>query len=306
MPAELRGPGPPRGRPARRGRAALQDLLMEPPNPPDERSPAGGKEATRLSAPGAEAHLGQAPRPRGALQPTRVDPLRPGHKLGGTGTGSTPGRAPRWNGRCSISSAASTTPPGTSSAAPAPADRGGRVAARQFPKFDDDVFHIRERRRPELVPAPQPPRRPSSTSTGTRSSRLRLCRSRCSPTRPATAARPELPQRGARDHRGHQFNKAETFQSTAPEDTSPRSTSSSAQRDAVEKLQRHHQTSLLATRDASASMRPTYDIEVSLPSIGHPQDRKSVSFRGVVITQARRANIRYRPWQGRGPPRSTP
>jgi seryl-tRNA synthetase len=66
----------------------------------------------------------------------------------------------------------------------------------------------------------------------------------------------------------------------------------------VEKLGLHYQTSLLATRDASASMRLTYDIEVWLPSIGIYKEVSSASWAGDY--QARRANIRYRPQQGKG------
>ncbi|MGH3281248.1 MAG: aminoacyl--tRNA ligase-related protein, partial [Trebonia sp.] len=65
----------------------------------------------------------------------------------------------------------------------------------------------------------------------------------------------------------------------------------------VEKLGLHYQTSLLATRDASASMRLTYDVEVWLPSIGIYKEVSSASWAGDY--QARRANIRYRPEKGK-------
>jgi seryl-tRNA synthetase len=65
----------------------------------------------------------------------------------------------------------------------------------------------------------------------------------------------------------------------------------------VEKLGLHYQTTLLATRDASASMRLTYDIEVWLPNIGIYKEVSSASWAGDY--QARRANIRYRPEEGK-------
>ena len=99
--------------------------------------------------------------------------------------------------------------------------------------------------------------------------------------------------------RGHQFNKVEMFQFTAPED-GERALDELVGRSQmlVEKLGLHYQTSLLATRDASASMRLTYDIEVWLPSIGIYKEVSSASWAGDY--QARRANIRYRPPQGKG------
>ncbi len=98
--------------------------------------------------------------------------------------------------------------------------------------------------------------------------------------------------------RGHQFNKTEMFQFTAPEDAEGalKELVSRAQM-LVEKLGLHYQTSLLATRDASASMRLTYDIEVWLPSIGDLQG-SLLRFLGRDY-QARRANIRYRPEKGK-------
>jgi seryl-tRNA synthetase len=59
----------------------------------------------------------------------------------------------------------------------------------------------------------------------------------------------------------------------------------------------HYQTSLLAARDASASMRLTYDIEAWLPSIGVYEEVSSASWAGDY--RARRASIRDRPEKGK-------
>jgi seryl-tRNA synthetase len=98
--------------------------------------------------------------------------------------------------------------------------------------------------------------------------------------------------------RGHQFNKVEMFQFCAPQDAerAHQELVSRAQM-LVEKLGLHYQTTLLGTRDASASMRLTYDIEVWLPSIGIYKEVSSASWAGDY--QARRANIRYRTAQGK-------
>jgi seryl-tRNA synthetase len=65
----------------------------------------------------------------------------------------------------------------------------------------------------------------------------------------------------------------------------------------LEKLGLHYQTTLLGTRDASASMKLTYDIEVWLPSLGIYKEVSSASWAGDY--QARRAGIRYRAGQGK-------
>ena len=60
----------------------------------------------------------------------------------------------------------------------------------------------------------------------------------------------------------------------------------------VQKLGLHYRTTLLAAKDASASMRMTNDIEVWLPSLGIYKEVSSVSWAGEY--QARRASIRFK------------
>jgi len=93
--------------------------------------------------------------------------------------------------------------------------------------------------------------------------------------------------------RGHQFNKVELFQFTAPED-SPAALDEligKAER-IVQKLGLHYQVSRLAARDASASMAKTFDIEVWIPSMGEYKEVSSAS--NARDYQARRGNIRFR------------
>ena len=100
--------------------------------------------------------------------------------------------------------------------------------------------------------------------------------------------------------RGHQFNKVEMFQFVAPEDgQAALDELVTRSRSLVEKLGLHHQTSLLAAPDASASMAITFDIEVWLPSIKEYKEVSSASW--AVDYQARRANIRFRRVRGRRP-----
>jgi seryl-tRNA synthetase len=93
--------------------------------------------------------------------------------------------------------------------------------------------------------------------------------------------------------RGHQFNKVEMVQYTAPEN------SEDAFSELVGKAERlvralglHHRVSKLAAGDCGAAMAKTYDIEVWLPSVGIYKEVSSVSTSKDY--QARRGNMRVR------------
>ena len=280
----------------------LHDLLMALPNLPDERSPAGGKEANQVVRTGGKApDLGDKPLDHVELC-TRlglIDYAR-GVKLGGNGywiyTGQ--GAALEWalldffNREHYAAGYQFMLPPHLLT------EESG-YAAGQFPKFRDDVFHVREEEggrksfllptaetaivnvyRDEILPAEMLPVKAFAYTPCYR--------------REAGSYRSE--ERGT--IRGHQFNKVEMFQFVAPEDAD-RALNELVGRSQmlVEKLGLHYQTSLLAARDASASMKLTYDIEVWLPSIGIYKEVSSASWAGDY--QARRANIRYRPEKGK-------
>lgn len=93
--------------------------------------------------------------------------------------------------------------------------------------------------------------------------------------------------------RGHQFNKVELFMYAKPED-SDRLLEEMIQRG--EKLMQglglHYQVSKLAAADCSASMAKTYDIEVWIPSMNIYKEVSSAS--NARDFQARRGNIRYK------------
>jgi seryl-tRNA synthetase len=93
--------------------------------------------------------------------------------------------------------------------------------------------------------------------------------------------------------RGHQFNKVEMFQFTAPEDSLGALDELLAKAEAlVQGLELHYQVTMLAARDASATMAKTYDIEVWIPSMGEYKEVSSAS--NANDYQARRGNIRFR------------
>lgn len=280
----------------------LDALLMELPNLPDERCPVGGKEANQVVHTwGTKPDLGGRPLDHVELC-TRlglIDYAR-GVKLGGSGywlyTGQ--GAALEWalldffNREHYAAGYEFMLPPHLLT------EEAG-YAAGQFPKFADDVYHIAEEQgsrnsfllptaetailnvyRDEILPAEKLPLKAFGYTPCYR--------------REAGSYRSE--ERGS--VRGHQFNKVEMFQFVAPEgaDDALKELVGRSQM-LVEKLGLHYQTSLLATRDASASMKLTYDIEVWIPSMGVYKEVSSASWAGDY--QARRANIRYRPQKGK-------
>jgi seryl-tRNA synthetase len=93
--------------------------------------------------------------------------------------------------------------------------------------------------------------------------------------------------------RGHQFNKVEMFQYTAPEksDDTLNELTKKAER-LVQGLGLHYQLSKLAAKDCGAAMAKTYDIEIWIPSISEYKEVSSAS--NSHDYQARRGNIRFK------------
>jgi len=280
----------------------LHDLLMEFPNLPDDRTPIGGKEANQVVRTwGRRPDLGSKPLGHVELCTSLglVDYAR-GTKLGGSGhwlyTGQ--GAALEWalidffNREHYAAGYQFLLPPHMLT------EEAG-YAAGQFPKFHGDVYHVSEEnesgRKSFLLPTAE-------------TAILNVYRDEILPRLPVKAFsytpcyRREAGGYGAEERgtmRGHQFNKVEMFHFTAPEDADDALEELTGRAQVlVEKLGLHYRTSLLAARDASASMKLTYDVEVWFPSLGIYKEVSSVSWAGDY--QARRANIRYRPGKGRG------
>src|SRR6202012_649409 len=202
--------------------ATLQRLLSQLPNMPDDRAPIGGKEANQVVRTwGSKPELGDKPLDHVELC-TRLGLIdyQRGTKLGGscywiyTGRGA----ALEWalldffNREHYAAGYTFMLPPHMLT------EENG-YAAGQFPKFHDDVFHIREEEggrnsfllptsetaivnvyRDEILPAEALPIKMFAYSPCYR--------------REAGSYRSE--ERGT--IRGHQFNKVEMFRFTAPED----------------------------------------------------------------------------------------
>jgi seryl-tRNA synthetase len=280
----------------------LHELLMELPNLPDDRSPVGGKEANQVVHTwGKQPDLGDKPLDHVELC-TRlglVDYAR-GAKLGGSGywlyTGQ--GAALEWalidffNREHYAAGYRFMLPPHMLT------EEAG-YAAGQFPKFHEDVYHIREEeggRRSFLLPTAETAILNVYRDEILAADTLPVKAFAYTPCYRREAGGYRTEERGTM--RGHQFNKVEMFQFTTPEGAGDALNELVERAQTlVEKLGLHYRTSLLATRDASASMKLTYDIEVWLPSIGIYKEVSSASWAGDY--QARRANIRYRPEKGK-------
>jgi seryl-tRNA synthetase len=281
----------------------LHDLLMELPNLPDDRAPVGGKEANQVVHTwGSKPDLGDKPLDHVELC-TRlglIDYAR-GTKLGGSGywlyTGQ--GAALEWalidffNREHYAAGYQFLLPPHILT------EEAG-YAAGQFPKFHEDVYHIAEEgdggRKSFLLPTAETAIVNVYRDEILPTEALPVKAFSYTPCYRREAGGYRTDERGTM--RGHQFNKVEMFQFTAPEQAEDALNELVGRAQMlVEKLGLHYQTTLLATRDASASMRLTYDIEVWLPSIGIYKEVSSASWSGDY--QARRANIRYRPEQGK-------
>jgi seryl-tRNA synthetase len=283
--------------------ATLQRLLSELPNVPDDRAPVGGKEVNQVVRTwGSQPELGEKPFDHVELC-TRLGLIdyQRGTKLGGTGywlyTGQ--GAALEWalldffNREHYAAGYTFMLPPHMLT------EENG-YAAGQFPKFHEDVYHIAEEsdsgRRSFLLPTAETAILNVYRDEILPADSLPVKAFAYTPCYRREAGSYRSEERGT--IRGHQFNKVEMFQFCTPEDAERAHAELIARGQMLlEKLGLHYQTTLLGTRDASASMKLTYDIEVWLPSLGIYKEVSSASWAGDY--QARRANIRYRAVQGK-------
>jgi len=168
-------------------------------------------------------------------------------------------------------------------------------AAGQFPKFIDDVFHIK----PETPDQPLTFLLPTAETALINFHRDEILLEEelpkkyfaYTPCYRKEAGSYRTSERGM--IRGHQFNKVEMFQYTTPE------TSSMAMDELTGKAERlvqglglHHRVSKLAAGDCSAGMARTHDIEVWIPSMKEYKEVSSAS--NARDFQARRGRIRFK------------
>jgi seryl-tRNA synthetase len=173
--------------------------------------------------------------------------------------------------------------------------------AGQFPKFKDDVFQIRTEDgelSQFLLPTAETALINFHRDEIVEESQLPLKYFAYTPCYRREAGSYRAQERGM--IRGHQFNKVEMFQFTRPQESEKALEELIGKAEALmQGLELTYRVSLLAARDASASMAKTYDIEVWIPSMDEFKEVSSASTAGEY--QARRGNIRFRPEGARKP-----
>ena len=166
--------------------------------------------------------------------------------------------------------------------------------AGQFPKFADDVFHLKwesEKESRFLLPTSETALINFHRDEILREADLPRKYFSYTPCYRREAGSYRAQERGM--IRGHQFNKVEIFQFTRPEDSDRALEELIAKAEGlVQGLELHHRVSKLAAQDASAAMAKTYDIEIWIPSMGEYKEVSSAS--NAIDYQARRGRIRFK------------
>lgn len=169
--------------------------------------------------------------------------------------------------------------------------------AGQFPKFEDDVFHLESPNGDKkesgkfLLPTAETALINVHRDEVLKQDELPKKYFSYSPCYRKEAGSYRTEERGM--IRGHQFNKVEMFQYTLPErsDEALEELILKAEK-LVQGLGLHYQVSQLAAEDCSASMAKTYDIEVWIPSMNVYKEVSSAS--NGRDYQPRRGNIRFK------------
>jgi len=171
------------------------------------------------------------------------------------------------------------------------------LTAGQFPKFQDDVYWLEdsEGRKNFMLPTAETALVSMHRDEILKESELPKKYIAYTPCYRREAGSYRSDERGM--IRGHQFNKVEMVQYTAPEG------SDAAFDELVHKAEAlmiglglHFRTVKLAAGDCSASMARTYDIEVYIPSMNGYKEVSSAS--NARAYQARRGSIRFKRTDG--------
>ena len=165
------------------------------------------------------------------------------------------------------------------------------LTAGQFPKFEEDVFRLKEEGFQFLLPTAETALVNLHRGEILEEKDLPLKMFAYTPCYRREAGSYRKEERGM--VRGHQFNKVEMFAYTLPEQSEEmlQLLVRKACR-LVEGLGLHYRLSKLAAGDCSASMATTYDVELWLPSMGVYKECSSVS--NAMDYQARRGNMKFR------------
>lgn len=169
------------------------------------------------------------------------------------------------------------------------------LTAGQFPKFEDEVFNVTDKKDKEnsqfLLPTSETALINLHRDEILKEEDLPRKYFSYTPCYRVEAGSYRASERGM--IRGHQFNKVEMFQYTKPEDSDAafEELLSKAER-LVQGLGLHYRVTKLAAKDCSASMAKTYDIEIWIPSMNEYKEVSSAS--NARDYQARRGMIRFK------------
>jgi seryl-tRNA synthetase len=166
----------------------------------------------------------------------------------------------------------------------------------QLPKFQDDLFNV-ENGEFYLIPTAEVPVTNIHREEILKESDLPVCYTAYSP-----CFRREAGSHG-KDTRGlirlHQFNKVELVKFVRPEDSYEElETLTQNAEKVLQALELPYRVVVLATGDLGFSAAKTYDLEVWLPAQEAYREISSCS--NFEDFQARRAQIRYKPTEGKG------
>jgi|LGVF01.2.fsa_nt_gb seryl-tRNA synthetase len=173
-------------------------------------------------------------------------------------------------------------------------NKSAGFGAGQFPKFNDDVFWLKEGNEEPtkfLLPTSETAMVNIHAGEALTEDILPLKYCAFSPCYRREAGSYRAEERGM--IRGHQFNKVEMIQFIKPENWRKAFDEMVGKAEKlVQKLGLHYQLSKLAASDVSASMARTYDIEIWIPSMGIYKEVSSVS--NAKDYQSRRNNTKFR------------
>lgn len=170
-------------------------------------------------------------------------------------------------------------------------NRQALFGTNQLPKFEDDLFHIKDERGFALIPTAEVPVTNYHAEEILDAKDLPICYTAYSP-----CFRSEAGSYG-RDTRGlirqHQFEKVELVKLSLPENSEAEHEQLTADAERIlQLLGLPYRTVVLATGDMGFGAMKTYDIEVWLPSQETYREISSCSNCGDF--QARRMNLRFR------------
>jgi seryl-tRNA synthetase len=170
-------------------------------------------------------------------------------------------------------------------------NRKSLFGTNQLPKFEDDLFHIKDERGFALIPTAEVPVTNYYSDEILEAKDLPKYFTAYTP-----CFRSEAGSYG-RDTRGlirqHQFEKVELVKLSLPEESDAEHEKLTADAEKIlQLLELPYRTMILSTGDMGFGARKTYDIEVWLPSQGTYREISSCSNCGDF--QARRMNLRFR------------